>query len=157
MKIYSLLFIPLLCSCCAEDSSDAQQRHAQEQLSKQSNMSVGMPSIVNFQEKRILKNILELRDTEIKTVTYTQDMNGKLHKLCTSIGYGIPYATQFTNPERVAGQGRNHYILPQADPNGLFTPSSAEGTWVLCLNPETKKMSPVYVEPKVIVSPFALE
>ena len=46
--------------------------------------------------------------------------------------------------------------LPQADPNTLFSPPSAEGTWVLCVNPETNKPTPLYVEPKIIVSPFKL-
>ncbi len=148
------LCVGLIILCGCEPSSDEEQRVKQEQLNKQSNQQVGMPSIVNFQEKRTYKNIIELRDTEVKTTTYTQDMNGKLHKLCSSIGYGIPYATQYTNPVRIS-RGGGH-TLPQADPNGLFSPSSADGTWILCLNPETKRMSPIYVEPKVIVSPFAL-
>ena len=155
-----LLFTAILTACTAgPEPSDVTQNRKQEQLNQQAVASVGMPAIVSFQEKRILKMILELRDTEIKTVTYTQDMNGNLHKLCDSIGYGIPYATQYTNPQRVADSQTERGIvtLPQADPNGLFSPASADGTWVLCLNTETNKMSPVFVEPRVIVSPFALK
>jgi hypothetical protein len=134
------------------ESSDSIQNRKQEELSRQGVEQVGLPSIVNFQEKRTYKMILELRDTEIKTVTYIVDMSGKLHKVCDSVGYGIPYATQYTNPmQHIYG-----YAMPQADPNGLFSPTSADGTWVLCLNHETKKMSPVFIEPRVIVSPFAL-
>lgn len=144
----------LLLSGCDYSDSDRAQRIKQENLNRESNRQVGMPAIVNFQEKRMLKNILELRDTEIKTTTYTQDMNGKLHKLCESVGYGVPYATQYTNPMRTEYQTLS---LPQADPNGLFSPPGAEGTWILCANPETKRLSPVYVEPRVIVSPFHLE
>lgn len=121
-------------------------------------MQVGMPAIVNFQEKRILKDIIELRDKQISTFTYIMDMNGKLHKVCTSVGYGLPAATQFTNPQRQAGGAQGGYItLPQADPNGLFSPSSADGTWVLCVNPKTGKTAPVYMEPRIIVSPFELD
>lgn len=148
--VLSLLVLLIAC----DENSDQIQRRQQERLSRQAVNSVGMPSITNFQEKRILKMILELRDTEIRTITYTQDMNGNLHKLCNSIGYGIPYATQYTNPQRRdfdAGA-----VLPQADPNGLFSPASAEGSWVLCFDKNAKKMSPVYVEPRIIVSPFAL-
>ena len=47
-------------------------------------------------------------------------------------------------------------IVPQADPNGLFSPASADGTWVMCLNPETNQAAPLYVEPRIIVSPFEL-
>ena len=116
--------------------------------------SVGMPGITKFQEKRTLKQILELRDKEIATYSYTQDMNGGLHLLCKSVGYGIPYATQYTNPSVYATSGAT---LPQADPSGLFSPTSADGTWVLCLNSETKQVSPVLVEPRLILSPFALK
>ena len=49
------------------------------------------------------------------------------------------------------------YALPQADPNGLFMPASAEGTWLMLINPKTNQPSPVYIEPRVTVSPFPLE
>ena len=118
-----------------------------------------MPAIVNFQEKRMAKMILELRDTAITTVTYTQDMSGNLHKLCDSVGYGLPYATQYTNPQKIGYTGNQVGVatLPQADPNGLFSPASADGTWVLCMNPADKKVMPLYVEPHIIVSPFPLK
>ncbi len=141
------------------EGSDKIQRRQQEQLSLQATQQVGMPAIVNFQEKRMLKMILELRDTEIKTITYIVDFNGKLHKVCDSVGYGFPYATQYTNPQKIAYASHQTGVatLPQADPNGLFSPGSADGTWVMCLNQETKKISPIYVEPHVIVSPFAMD
>lgn len=151
------LFALAACGGYTPSSTEVEAKK-QEEMKKQADQSVGMPSIVNWQEKRILKNILELRDQQIKTVTYTQDLNARLHKLCDSVGYGIPYATQYTNPSLIAqeGHGYGYAILPQADPNGLYSPSNAEGTWVMCLNPETKDLAPVYVEPRVIVSPFPL-
>ena len=136
MKSLILLAV-FLSACDINESSDTTMRRGQEQLSRQAVSQVGMPALTNFQEKRILKMIIELRDTEIKTITYTQDMNGKLHKLCDSIGFGIPYATQYTSPMKESEY--SHSIVPQADPNGLFSPASAEGTWILCLNKETKK------------------
>lgn len=145
----------------APPSSDQVQRHAQEQLSAQSNATVGMPSIVNFQEKRILKDILEKRDQSITTITYTQDLNAGLHKLCDSVGFGISAATQYTNPQRLAsGENSRGYALvtiPQADPNGLFSPASTEGTWVMCKDPNSDKVAPVYAEPRIIVSTFPMK
>jgi hypothetical protein len=142
-------------------SSDAVQRQQQEALSQQGNSEVGMPSITNFAEKRMMRDILELRDKMMPTTTYTQDMNGKLHKLCDSIGYGLPGATQYTNPQRVARSSETPYqgnvTLNQADPDGLFSPSSSESTWVMCISPVTKKATPLYIEPRVIVSPFPLD
>jgi hypothetical protein len=148
------------CDVRPPTSTQVEQRK-QEQMKMQADQSVGMPAIVNWQEKRILKNILELRDQEIKTVTYTQDLQAHLHKLCDSVGYGIPYATQYTNPQRVLSwretDEHGNIAIAQADPNGLYSPAAAEGTWVMCLNPQDGKLAPVYVEPRIIVSPFPLQ
>ncbi len=159
MRILAIVAITSILSACdiGPPSSDDIANQKQEQLSRQAVQEVGMPSIVNFQEKRVLKQILELRDTKLSTVTYTQDLQAHLHKLCDSIGYGIPYATQYTNPQRVVNPYTSAITtIPQADPNGLFSPAEAEGTWILCLNPETKEVAPVYVEPRIVVSPFPL-
>lgn len=140
-------------------SADRQQQAQQEQISKESNMAVGMPAIVNFTEKKLLKQIIELRDNpKLSTFTFYTDLQGNLHLLCKSVGYGIPYAAQFTNPQRVESRTTVHesVVLPQADPNGLFTPTSAEGTWILCIDKKNNDVKPVYVEPRVIVSPIDL-
>src|SRR5271157_1288009 len=143
--------------CDSSPSATEVEARKQEQMTKQGIQQVGMPAIINYQEKRVLKQILELRDTAIVTVTYIVDLNGKLHKVCDSIGYGIPYATQFTNPGVIHGdEYHSLVVLPQADPNGLYSPPSAEGTWVQCTDPATKKLSVVYLEPRVIVSPYPL-
>lgn len=148
------------CDMAAPSATQVEARR-QDQLTMQAVEQVGMPAIVNFQEKRVLKQILELRDTKISTVTYLIDLKAGLHKICDSIGYGIPYATQYTNPERIAKRGETRYsddiTLPQADPNGLYSPASADGTWVLCLDPVSKSVSPVYIEPRIVVSPFPLQ
>lgn len=148
-----------LAGCDVTPSSDDIQNHNQEQLNKQAVQSVGMPAITNFQEKRVYKDILELRDTaNLRTYSYITDLNGHLHKRCDSIGYGIPYATQYTSPQKIADHYQGGYaILPQADPNGLYSPASAEGTWVLCKVPNSDKVSPVYIEDRVTVSTFPLE
>lgn len=124
----------------------------------QGNQQVGMPGITNFTEMRLVQKLYELRDTNIKTFTYLPDMNGKLWHLCDSIGYGLPYGVQFSNPERRAPDAsytQYGYNIPQAEPNGLFMPPSAEGTWVICAGPKGEP-TPVYTEPRVIVSPFKL-
>jgi len=150
----------LLAGCLHEKSSDEEQRTQQEQLSQQANAEVGMPDVHKFTEKRMMKTILELRDKEVPTFTYLVGMNNDLKLLCHSVGFGLPYSTQYTNPLRVLKRNETeetgNTVLPQADPNGLFSPASSDGTWVQCLNPETKRASVVYVEPRIVVSPFAL-
>jgi hypothetical protein len=141
---------------CRDDSSDRVQQDQQEILLKQATNATGMPSITRFTERKMLKAILELRDSELATVTYIVDLQGHAHKLCNSVGYGLPYATQYTSPQKLDTSVNHYVVLPQADPNGLFSPASADGTWIMCLNPETKKAAALYVEPRVIVSPFEL-
>ena len=157
MKLALALSTLALVGCDEHLSSDAIQREKQEQLSLQATQSVGMPAITNFAEKRMAKDILELRDQNVATITYIVDMNNKFRKLCNSVGFGLPYATQFTNPQRVITGQHGVSTLPQADPNGLFSPASAEGTWIFCVSPQTKKATPLYVEPRVIISTFELD
>ena len=145
--LFTLGLVSLLSACGPmPDTRNSQQieRDNQERSLKVMAQSIGMPAITNFAEKRMMKDILELRDKMQPTYTYLVGANNQLTKLCDSVGYGLPYATQYTNPSL-------------ADPNGLYTPASADGTWVLCLNPKTKKVEPQYVEPRVIVMTYPLQ
>jgi hypothetical protein len=142
-------------------TSNQIERRKQEELSKQGVETIGFPAIVNFSEKRMMKDIIEMRDQMHPTYTYIIDMNGKPHKLCDSLGYGLPYATQYTNPQArqttADSMGnRTSDVIAQADPNGLYSPASAEGTWVMCLNPKTKKAEPQYIEPRIITTTYPL-
>ncbi|CAB4130648.1 hypothetical protein UFOVP132_4 [uncultured Caudovirales phage] len=145
-------------------SADKVQREQQEQLSMQGVMSVGMPAITRFAEKRMMKDILEMRDQMHPTYTYLAgEQSGVIgEKICDSLGYGLNGATQYTNPQRATnygdgGGGRGVLSLPQADPNGLFSPAAAEGTWVMCKVPGSDKVLPQYIEPRVIVLTFPKE
>jgi len=158
LLLISLLAVIGLTGCNVQESSTQIERRKQEELSLQGVQSVGMPAIVNFAEKRMMKDIIELRDQNVATTTYIVDMNGKTHKICNSVGYGLPYATQYTNPQRIAyDSGHGSVTLPQADPNGLYSPASADGTWVLCVDPKSGKPRPVFIEPRIIVSPIPLD
>lgn len=138
-----------------ESQSDHDQRVKQEQLSTQGNAQVGMPGMTNFTEKKIMRRLYEMRDQNVATFTYLVDMNGHLHHVCDSMGYGLPYGTQFSNPEKVNPAIDTGPNIPQSEPNGLFMPPSAEGTWVICASTKGE-FTPMYLEPRVIVSPFRL-
>lgn len=145
-------------SCEYTPSSDQIQKNQQEVLLKEATSQIGMPAIKNFREKKILKDILELRDQDgLTTYTYLyNEMNGKLIFFGETIGYGIPYSTQFTNPQKIEVRYAGNPVIPQADPNGLFSPASSEGTWVLMKDPNGGKVLPIYIEPRIVVSPFKL-
>ena len=173
MKKYIVL-IMLLCSplmlgavdnggggCDQTRTADQIDASAQGKLLAEAQAETGLPAITHFQEKKLLKMVLELRDQEnLQTYTYlVAEMTGKLVYVGRSIGYGIPYATEYTNPQRPALASETHeagnIALPQADPNGLFMPSNANGTWVMMVSSKGD-IKPVYFEPNVVVSPFKL-
>lgn len=143
------------------NDSDRKQSQQQELVLSEATAQTGMPAIKNFRERKLLKAILEMRDQTLTTYTYLAgDDDAKLVFLCTSVGFPLPYSTQYTNPEKPVYDRGDHnggnFSLPQADPNALFSPSSAEGTWVLCADPAGGDAKPVYVEPRIVVSPFPL-
>lgn len=171
-KMLLVLSTVLLVGCAQQHStSDDIQQKRQETILKEGVAQVGMPAINNFRELKILKDIYELRDQDgLVTYTYLENMiptvipghtalGGKLTYVGESIGYGIPASTQYTNPQKIV-ESNAHYgyaILPQADPNGLFSPASAEGTWIMMLDKKSGKALPQYFEPRVVVSTFKYE
>jgi hypothetical protein len=150
----SVAAMGMLAAGPAQADTDRDQEAATEQMVREAHAAVGMPTIIRFTERRFAKMILELRDKEIGTYTYITDMQGRLHFLCNSVGYGLPYSVQFTNPERYDRYGAT---LPQPDPNGLFMPGGLSATWVLCADPQGGEPRPVYSEPALMVSPFPLK
>lgn len=141
-------------------NSDQTQARQQEQAAQEANAEAGFPGITKFTEKKMVKMLYERRDTEIATFSYVMDMNGRLFHVCDSIGYGLPYGVQYTNPDKVVNESNSAYYyhgtLPQPEPNGLFMPPTADGTWVMCAGPKGT-IDPMYVEPHVIVSPHKLK
>lgn len=153
-------FFFLTAESCGDNSASAKEAAAQNRITAESNAQVGMPAIVNFTEKRNYKMIYELRDTpNYATYTYLVGMHNELKLLCHSVGYGIPESSQYTNPEADAFYTTSpvaHLAMPNADPNGLYSSPSANGTWVMCLDPNGKVV-PVRSETNVITSPFPLQ
>jgi len=143
-------------------SADAKLAAQTEQSMKEANAQIGMPAIVNYQERKLAKMIFELRDQEnVSTHAYiVNKMTGKLIYVGKCIGYGLPYSVQFTSPQKLVtadlGTHYGHVVMPQADPNGLFMPSGLSATWLMMVDPKTHEPRPVYFEPEIVVSPFKL-
>ena len=162
LRIVALFLVVLPMWACGSrpPTSDQKQQAAQEKILAEGTAQTGMPAIIHFRERKLMKLILEMRDQDgLATYSYTfSEMTGKYSFFCDSIGYGLPYSTQYTSPSKIERSATNvgYAIMPQADPNGLFSPASAEGTWVMCKDPNSKDVLPIYVEPRVIVSPFKL-
>lgn len=155
-------FLASACDEPVKQTTDQKVAAAQAQSLAQAAEKVGMPAIVNFQEMRMAKDIYELRDKAIATHAYIQTQQGCLLYLGPAVGYGLPYATQYSSPTKLeyfqySNGGYFSELMPQAEPNGLFMPAAAEGTWIMLKDPKSDDVKPVYVEPRAIVSPFRLE
>lgn len=154
--ITAIAAIIMGCGPVAPTSDDTQSRQ-QEQAAQEANAQSGFPGITKFTEKKMVKMLYERRDSEIATFSYVMDMNGRLFHVCDSIGYGLPYGVQYTNPEKIVNDYTTAYgTLPQPEPNGLFMPPTADGTWVMCAGPKGT-IDPIYIEPHVVVSPHKLK
>lgn len=171
MKLRILIIITILFFGigCRRKSDDADAKQAAQTVAamKEANAQVGMPAIVNYQEKKLAKMLYELRDqANLVCYAYLKSLEGRAVYLGKCIGYGLPYCVQFSNPERVVEM--DHAIgrdlagighlgkLPQPEPNGLFMPQALSATWLMMIDPETGDSKPVYIEPEIIVSPFPL-
>jgi hypothetical protein len=154
------LALGMLDACDTAPTTDQKQSAAQAAALEQAHEQIGMPAISDFHEKRMVKDLYELRDKPVPTHAYIfSEQRACLLYLGTAIGYGLPYATQYTSPTRLIDNGCGScgkYQIPQAEPNGLFMPTSAEGTWVMLKGPDGD-VKPVYIEPRVVMAPFRLE
>ena len=97
-------------SCKNESVSDAdtQMQKKTEQAMKEANSQVGYPAVTNFQEKKLLKMLYELRDKEnyICHAYLVNEMKGTVGQyIGKCMGYGLPYSTQFSNPNRLETGG----------------------------------------------------
>ena len=156
-------FVSVEISCSNVNEAMQEQAEQTNRLAQEAQRQAGMPNLVNFTELRLLNKLYELRDTEgLQTYTYVRDYQGRLHHLCNSIGYGMPFSAQRTTPEQptvvnpTGNTGGNKvYVLPQPEPNGLYPPTSSSATWIIC-STKSGKFSPVYEESEISVSPFPL-
>ncbi len=150
----------ILVGCEQNQSSDKKQAAQTEKLMTEANNQIGLPNIVNFKQKKLMKQIYELCDKE-ELICYAyikSDYQGKLFFIGKCIGYGIPFSAQYSNPEKSVYTTNQSGVstMPQPEPNGLFMPTSSSATWLMMIDPETKKPRPVYLEPEIVVSAFPL-
>lgn len=154
-----VLFIALWVVSCTRlpEYQETQQKKTQ-MLLDESERQVGFPNIIRFQIKKELKMILEKQD-RADLITYAYVYNpfmGKFIFLGLSIGYGIPYSAQYTNPEQIIYTHEGPIAIPMPDPNGIYPPTSSSATWLLLVDPVTLKINLVYIEPPITVTEMPL-
>ena len=157
-RLLYLAPLALLAGCGHEPDADQRQSTAQKASLDNADREIGMPRIANFAQRKMLKNSYEDMDQTTLTYVYVQALDGKFVCLGQALGYGVMGGTQFTAPTSTlwGGSGVGYHDRPQAEPNGLFTPSSGAATTVNLINPTTGEAHTALIEPDVVTLPFKL-
>lgn len=146
------------CSASVPENADNKQAAQQEKMMNDQVNQVGLPDIKDWSEKKMAKEVYELRDNaKLVTYAYTQNLNGKFIYIGQCIGFGLPYSVQYTNPEKMVdgvdlGDSYGTMLVPQPEPNGLFMPDGLSATWLQYINPDTGKREVIYCEPNIVVT-----
>lgn len=158
--IFSVIFASVLSGCEMgySTSSTKQESAYQEQLMQQATDEVGNPNITEFYEKKLAKEIFEKRDdSDLICYVYNQSYDGRYIYVGKSMGYGLPYSTQYTAPEKLKEGGNSStgywaVTVPQADPNGLYSADGLSATWLMMIDEETGENYIMYCEPTIVVT-----
>ncbi|HSX39251.1 MAG TPA: hypothetical protein VLI92_01535 [Candidatus Saccharimonadales bacterium] len=147
----ALLVVYLVACSSAANSKESTQVNDQQQVYLNSQPA---PFFDWSLERHMMTELYVARNNAVATFSLTWDpYRGKISWSCPSIGYPIPGGTQLTNPESYVYSGTT---LPQAEPNGLYTPATSAGTYVMCVNSDGT-VSPVYVEDNVRTFPQPMQ
>lgn len=153
ISIISILLLLLVSACDMEVSNRQQEEQYTEQQMLEAQRQIGQPFIDDYFEKRLAKQIFELRDdSNLVTYAYMTNLDGQFIYLGQAIGFGLPYSVQYTNPEQIIDRYEGDMAIPQADPNGLYMPDGLSATWLLLINEETGEPEIIYTEPSIVVT-----
>ncbi|MCL4384494.1 hypothetical protein M1116_03500 [Patescibacteria group bacterium] len=148
------ILVPMAFAACSSSSSVVEEQRAVNQQQEAAQGRVPQPVMKNYLERYLMAELYKARDNAVATWSYIQSpYTGKILWQCASIGFPIPGGTQLTNPEQYYSSGG---VLPQAEPNGLYTPATSAGTYVMCVNKDGT-ISPQYKEPAVETSMCPIE
>jgi hypothetical protein len=155
-KFLSILIFVLITLSLTACYTDATGQENQQVTQQQQQYITGQP-IPQFTwslERHELTEIYKARNNAVSTysVVYNQ-YKGVITFECPSVGYPIPGGTQLSNPEGVVTYRGNWYQMPQAEPNGTYSPATSAGTYVMCRSDDGTAY-PVYIEDNVMTFPY---
>lgn len=147
----SKLFVPVLvvglglgAVACSSNSSDGNAGESKAQHQDTTNLETNQPlPIVYFSQER--ENLIDIELAEVndvRTTSFVPTFSGDaLLYSCPSIGFGIPDSASLSNPAQISsayvngngGQGWSDGVIGQMDPNGIYAPTSSQGTWLICI------------------------
>lgn len=127
---------------CDGDQTSASQQNATTAAQKWGTS----PSITNYYEYLQLKQIYEARDNPqlVLNAYLYSEQTGQLTCLGKVKGFGVPYGTQWSQPNATAG------AVPE--PNGLYPSTNTSADWIQLIDPRTGKTSIAFVEPNLVIT-----
>jgi len=143
-------------------TTNDQLQHDQETVQKQQDQYAQVEPIPFFdwsQDRAVFIQIYQAKNDARNTWSVvTSAGTGEVLFMCPSIGYPIPADTQLTNPMQItrvkAGSDWSTWnAVPQAEPNGLYSSTNTDATYVLCVMSNGDK-TPLYTEQKVTAFAF---
>lgn len=149
LSIFLLTILALLLVGCDDLQPSAHEvEHAQQEGGMQAMLrNQPVPTLSYSMERQILTELYRARNRYVATWTYTRDIQGHIMEICASAGFPIPYSTQLTNP----WQRDYNTAVGNPEPSGLYSPSSAEGTWISCVD-SSGAIAPQYWEDRVFAT-----
>ena len=142
------------CGC-----SSSQERKDQEAVDRQQAQYGKAQPIPTYDwslERDLVIQLYNIRNNRMATHSVWRSNYGMIEGDCPSMGYGLPYDTSLTNPQRglrvCASGGCGWVTVGQAEPNGVFASTNTAATWVMCVGP-SGAIEPHYIESKVTVYP----
>jgi hypothetical protein len=150
-----------LAACGEGNSSNSARKAEQDVVGRQQQHYLKAQPVPFFdfsQDRDTLTQIYKLKNEARTTYSVvTSQGTGKVLFECDSRGYPIPADQQLTNPDQVLdAKVEGAVVIPQAEPNGTFSSTNTDGTWILCIR-ANGQVVPIYTEQKVDTYPFPVE
>lgn len=138
----------LVATAFMADSCSDQTVQSQQNAKTASGQWGNSPAITEFYEYHQLKEIYEARDNpNLVLNAYLQRNDGQLTCLGKVAGFGVPYGTQWSQPNS-SGQA-----VPE--PNGLYPSENTAADWVWLIDDKGQKHL-TFLEPNAIITDAVL-
>lgn len=147
--------LALLLSCDTTPTARQSEKMTVDQQQEIYSKTSPIPMFNFSLERERIIQLYQARMVATQTWSVWRSNTGVIEGDCPSSGYPIPFGIQLTSPEVIAWSSSQGGvgILPQAEPNGLFTGSvTSNATWVFCV--VDGAVVPTYVEG--LVTAYAL-
>jgi hypothetical protein len=130
-------------AACTGSSSNGNSAESTQQQADTTTL-VNNQSVPGFNYSQMRQNLIEIETAQAngaQSTSFFFTANGTVPlSSCPSIGVPIPNTASLSNPHQIiwgqnnAGPG----VVDQMDPNGVYAPTTSDGTYVICIDNQGK-------------------